>query len=123
PHCGQKTRLTLEAPPATTDHPSAADLVNAFGGPVRRTPVSFFYQLGLVLVTVVMMILPVIYLAMVAAAGYGVYLFATHYTTLLTYHGGGRLYFFQLLLYITPLFVGVVLVFFMVKPLFARRAP
>jgi Zn-dependent protease with chaperone function len=32
-------------------------------------------------------------------------------------------YLAKLLLYVTPLFVGIVLVFFMIKPLFARRAP
>jgi hypothetical protein len=36
--------------------------------------------------------------------------------------GGARVFLFKLLLYCGPLFAGVVLVFFMVKPFFARRA-
>ena len=126
PHCGQKTVLDLESPP--TPDPalglSAADLINAFGGPVPRTPVSFFYRIGLMLVAVMMVILPLIYLAMIGAAAYGVYYYATHFTFMLSStRGGGRLYILKLLAYLTPLFVGLVLVFFMVKPLFARRAP
>ena len=55
PHCGQPTVLKLEAPPAAEgDRPSAAELVGAFGGPVARGRVSPFYQIGLVLVTVMM---------------------------------------------------------------------
>src|SRR2546427_3556561 len=50
PHCGQQTQLTLEAPPARSDKPSAAELLAAFTGPVARTPASVFYQMGLVLV-------------------------------------------------------------------------
>ena len=126
PHCQQPIQLTLAAPTPEqpSGAPSAADLVAAFGGPVANTPVSFFYQLGLVLVSVLMIVLPLVYLAMIAAAGYGVYLYATHFTFLVTsIEGGGRLYVVKLLAYITPLFVGAVLVFFMVKPLFARRAP
>lgn len=53
PHCGKPTELNLLAPPAAKgDKLSAADLVTAFGGPVPRTRVSLFYQMGLVLVTV-----------------------------------------------------------------------
>ena len=123
PHCNQKTQLTLEAPPAS-DKPSAAEILAAFNGTVPRTPVSFFYQLGLLLVTGVMLILPVIYVAMIAAAGWGVWLYATHFWWMLTsMHGGGRLYLLKILAYFGPLFIGLILVFFMVKPLFARRAP
>jgi len=37
--------------------------------------------------------------------------------------GGGRLYLLKAIAYVAPLFIGLVLVFFMIKPLFARRAP
>jgi Zn-dependent protease with chaperone function len=98
-------------------------LVAAFGGPVARTRVSPFYQMGLVLVTVMMILLPLVYLALIAATTYGVYAFATHFSFLLqSMRGGARLYLVKLVLYFTPLFSGAVLVFFMVKPLFARRA-
>jgi Zn-dependent protease with chaperone function len=125
PHCGQPTVLSLQAPPAAEgDKPSAADLVAAFGGPVPRTRVSPLYQIGLVLVTVMMILLPLAYLAIIAATAYGSYYYATHFSFLLhSTRGGGRIYLGRLVLYFAPLFGGAVLLFFMVKPLFARRAP
>jgi hypothetical protein len=84
PHCGQPTVLSLQAPPAAEgERLSAAELVAAFGGPVARTRVSPFYQMGLVLVTVMMILLPLVYLALIAATIYGVYAFATHFSFLL----------------------------------------
>src|ERR1043166_4319370 len=124
PHCAQPTVLTLIAPDPvpSAGRPSAPEILAAFRGPVRRTRVSFLYQLGLMLVSVMMVLLPLVYLAMIAAAGWGVYLYATHFTFLLSSaRGGGRLYLLKLLVYLTPLFIGCVLVFFMIKPLFARR--
>src|SRR5689334_19142514 len=71
PHCGKQTRLTLEAPPPeVASGLTAAEIINSFSGPVRRTRVSFFYQVGLVFVTIMMVILPLVYVAMVAAAVY-----------------------------------------------------
>ena len=124
PHCGQQTQLTLEAPAPRSDKPSAAELLAAFTGPVQRAPVSILYQMGLMLVTTMMLVLPVLYVALVVAAGWGVYLYATHFWFLLTStSGGGRLYLVKLALYFGPLFAGAVVVLFMIKPLFARRGP
>ena len=66
PHCGQKTLLNLEAAESATasDKPSASELLKACGPPVARTSVSLLYQLGLVLVTGLMVLLPLIYLAL-----------------------------------------------------------
>lgn len=125
PNCGQPTELVLTARPAdTADRPTAAEVVAAFGGPIPRTGVSFFYRAGLVLVTVMMILLPICYLALIATAAWGVYYYATHFSFLVSsMHYGFRLYTLKLVAYVTPLFAGAILVFFMVKPLFARRAP
>ncbi len=122
PHCAQPTVLTFVAPEpvSSADKPAAAEILAAFSAPVARTRVSFFYQLGLMLVSVMMVLLPLVYLAMIVAAGWGVYYYATHFTFLL-HSARGRAWFVMLLAYLTPLFVGCVLVFFMIKPLFARR--
>jgi Zn-dependent protease with chaperone function len=124
PSCKQSTTLSLDAPPAAANSkPSSPEILNAFQGGVARTPVSIFYQLGLVLVTVVMVVLPLIYLAMILAAGWGVYYYAIHAKFLLaSTTGGGRVYLLKLFAYLTPLFIGCILVLFMVKPLFARRS-
>src|SRR5436305_823596 len=59
PHCGEPTELSLEAPirSAASDKPSAVELLAGFTGTVPRTRVSLFYQIGLMLVTVMMLLL------------------------------------------------------------------
>ncbi len=139
PQCGQQTVLsaaslnqekTTEEPVLSRDDFAAPEssgglrpgsLHEAFLGPVSRTPVSLFYKLGLLIVAMAMVTLPLIYLGLVAAAGWSVYWWATHFTFLLHSSRSGRAVIFLFLAYATPLFVGSVLVFFMVKPLFARR--
>jgi Zn-dependent protease with chaperone function len=121
PHCGQQTQLTLQAPPQS-ERPSAAELLAGFTGTIRRPRVSFFYQIGLILVTLVMLILPVIYVGIIIAAAWGIYLFAAHFGILLSGLRGPRIWLLKTVLYIVSSLVGVVFIFFMVKPLFARRA-
>jgi hypothetical protein len=114
PHCGQSTELTLEAPPQAPDRIPVGELLGAFSGTIQRPRVSVFYQLGMVLVPAMMVLMPLIYLAMIAAAAWGTYWYARHCTFLLRWHGGiGRLYLVQMALYIAPLFTGAVLVLFM----------
>lgn len=122
PQCGQQTRLNHPAPDEGTAAPAlTVESINAsFTSTVARTPVSLLYRLGLIVVAFAMVMLPLIYLAMIGAAGWLVYYWATHFTFLLSM-GRGRSWIVMLLAYLTPLFAGVVLVFFMVKPLFARR--
>src|SRR5690349_8966576 len=72
PQCGQQTQLV---PPPGADVPPVAPALSietidaAFAGVVPPTPVSFFYRLGLLVVTVTMVVLPLIYIAMIGAAG------------------------------------------------------
>lgn len=87
--------------------------------------VSIFYTFGLLLVAIAMIALPVIYLALVGCAGYGVYHHAVHhYSPIMEWGGtsGGRAMIVKFLVYVTPLIIGGVIVFFMIKPIFARRA-
>jgi len=124
PHCRQATLLSLNAPPVGRpgEKPAAAEILGAFQGGIRPARISLLYQAGLLLVALTMVLLPLVYLAMVMAAGWGVYYFAVHCRFLVTsMQGGPRLYLLKLLVYGGTLFVGAVLVFFMVKPLFARR--
>jgi hypothetical protein len=88
PHCGRPTELNLLAlPAAESTRPSAADLVAAFGGPVARTRVSPFYQTGLVLVTLMMILLPLACLALFAAAGQAAWVLFTVFSMSATSHG------------------------------------
>ncbi|MDB6024340.1 MAG: hypothetical protein JWM68_563 [Verrucomicrobiales bacterium] len=123
PHCSAKTLLMhLEPIDSSPEKVSAVGVLNSFLGGVAKTKPSFLYQFGLVLVSIVMILLPLIYVGLVCLAGWGVYLYATHFTFLLkSATGGVRVYIFKLMIYIAPLFVGTILLFFLVKPLFARR--
>ena len=123
PNCTQPTELSL--PPEELEPASeltAPELLALFTGPVPRTPLSFFYRVGLVIVAVMTLLMPLIYLALIGLAGWGVFLWATKATVLFSSSGGrGRIMLLKIALYIAPLFAGIILVFFMVKPLFARR--
>jgi len=81
----------------------------------RRLP--FHYHLGLVLVAGAMLLLPLVYLMLIALVAYGVYWHTTENYGILS--GGGLR--FKAVLYIGPMFVGAILVLFMAKPLLARR--
>jgi len=125
PGCGQPTELSLEAPVAASSPdkrpPSSSWLPLLVQSRPRRC--LFFYQIGLVFRDHHDDFIARAYLAMVVAAVWGVYYFATHFAFLLgAGRGGARLYLIKLMLYFGPLFIGLVLVFFMIKPLFARRA-
>lgn len=82
--------------------------------PVRVTPT---YQLGLVVVAAAMVLLPVIYVALIVALGYGVWYHAVHSPALLFGSGGG---FWRVVVYVAPIFAGATGILFMIKPIFAR---
>lgn len=86
-------------------------------GQARRP--SLVYQLGLVLVAGAMLVLPLIYLGLTISVGWAVYHYATNeFPAILATRGGGIA---KLALAVTPLVVGVIVVIFLVKPIFARR--
>lgn len=99
-----------------------AELSAAFAGPLERVRVPIAYRFGIVLVAAVMVVLPLIYLGLIAAVSYGVYYHAINHTGLLSVGGGSRVRSIMLLVYAAPLFIGPVMILFMVKPLFARPA-
>ena len=82
------------------------------------------YQFGLAVVAVAMVVLPILYAALTAAAAWGVYVFATEYFPAIWAWPIG-LNKISLLLKVlcsfTPLLVGGAIALFMVKPLFAGR--
>lgn len=83
------------------------------------------YLLALFAVALLMVLLPLVYLALIAAVGYATYWHATENVTIFESSRGARTNaragFGVLLVYLTPIVVGGVLVVFMIKPLFAPR--
>jgi hypothetical protein len=99
-------------------------ILSGFEGPIAPPKTSFFYHCGLVLVAMTMVLLLLLYVAIVAAAAYAVYHHAVYdWKPIMGFGdiGGGRIMILKFLVYITPLLAGIVVVFFMFKPIFARR--
>lgn len=101
--------------PLQVSAPSAA--FNLDGNiPPRRIPAAYRLTLGLSAFALVL--LPLAYVGLIVVAGWGAWLYAIHAKVLLFGEGGG---FFRIILYGGPLVAAVILIIFMVKPLFARR--
>ncbi|HVR37322.1 MAG TPA: M48 family metalloprotease [Methylomirabilota bacterium] len=76
------------------------------------------------LVALAMVLLPLIYLKLLFGAAWGVYYHAVYHWDPIMNWGGLRtpwMVLLQTTIYLTPLLAGVVVVFFLFKPLFARR--
>lgn len=86
PSCGVKVLLQEELPTASKppEEITAADLRSALTGRVPRRRISIFYQVGLLLVALFMVLLPLVYLAVATLAGSGVYWYAVHGWVLFT---------------------------------------
>jgi Zn-dependent protease with chaperone function len=113
----------LESSAARSPDSGAADLpkkiLRGLSATIEPVRVSFLYRVGLLLAVVAMLVLPLIYIGLVALVGYAVYYHATENVTIFEGRGNAK---GKFLVYVAPLVVGIVLLIFMLKPLFARRA-
>jgi Zn-dependent protease with chaperone function len=91
----------------------------AFSDTIAPTAISGSYRLGLLLVTIAMILVPMLYLLLIAAVAWFLLWHLTTNTWILAGSGGAQ---WRFLAYLTPGVVGATLLFFMVKPIFARRA-
>ncbi len=106
----------------STGSPDPAQWVDrAFRGEIKPVRRSIMYRVGILLVTAVMIVLPLIYVALIGLTGYAVYYHAVNHTGMLAF-GSGRAKIMVFLVYVSPLVIGAILVLFMIKPLFARPA-
>jgi Zn-dependent protease with chaperone function len=115
-----KKAAEKEPAPGPPDDRTEAELLqavrDAFHGEAPRGPTAFRYRLGIGFVLVAMLLLPIVYLLLIGGIGYFVYWYATHS---LAFFGSLHNVWVLLLGYVTPLVAGVILLFFMIKPLFA----
>lgn len=97
-------------------------ILSGFQGQIARPKTSIFYHAGLLLVAGTMLLLPLVYVAMVGLVAYAVYFHAVYdWRPIMGFGSGGSGMLVKLIFYFTPLFAGVVVVFFMFKPLLAGR--
>ncbi len=83
--------------------------------PITRSTMSMGYRLGLAVVSVMMVLLPAIYLVLCAAVAYGLWTYAIDFPFLMEYRQIG------IIAYFGPLIAGCIGLAFMIKPLFASR--
>lgn len=94
-------------------------LLKSFYGTLTPVETEVTYKLALFCAAVTMLLLPLLYLSLIGLTSYAVYWHAVENLILFQKISSKRMAAF---LYVAPLFVGVVLVFFLVKPLLAPRA-
>jgi Zn-dependent protease with chaperone function len=82
--------------------------------PIARSPMSMGYRLGLAVVSLMMVLLPAVYVGLCFGMGFGIYTYATDSTFLLGLKQVG------IIAYFAPLIAGCIGLIFMVKPLFTR---
>jgi len=95
-----------------------ADIDKAFTGTIPKVDLPATYKAGVVAVGITMVLLPLIYVGLIAILGYGVLSHVMANTGWMQSLG----YKFGVVAYITPIIVGATIILFMVKPLFARPA-
>lgn len=91
-------------------------LMVAFEDRIEKPGISLGYKIGLFISAFFMLLLPLLYVGLVAAVGLGVVWHAVANTHFMA----SKLAF---VFYIGPLIVGAILVFFMIKPLLVSRRP
>lgn len=104
--------------PAVQDSATLAALA-AWRGKIEPVHTSIGYRLAVLAVMLVVVALPVLYVALIAAVGWGVYWHAVNDVFWLQY-GRGRGKVLMLVGYLAPIVAGAILVLFMFKPLFSR---
>ena len=105
-----------EAPPERDARALMREILAAFQGEFPRVRPTLLYRFGVIIVAGTMLLLPAVYVALVGLAAYGVYYHAVYNIWILR----SGLRWFALLLYLVPLFAGLILLPFLIKPLFAR---
>lgn len=101
--------------------PSADEILGCLQGEIEPVRTTTAYKLALCACSVVMVLLPLLYLALVAGLVYGLYLHATYDAWILTERGAASHQMrVRALAYFAPLIVGGFLLIFLLKPLSAR---
>ena len=123
------TAATLSAPPEDFETLRQKVFASFTSPAIQPVPVVASYRIGIALTSLLMIMLPLIYLAMIFAVGWLVYYHAANHSGMISSasqstsgRNSGRAAIFALLAYLTPMIAGVVLILFMLKPLFSKPA-
>lgn len=89
------------------------DILTAFTGKIDPVPTTPMYHLSMLLGTVIMLLMPFLYVALICGVIFGLYFHATESIVIFKKTRG----YAALLIYLTPLAVGGALTLFMLRPL------
>lgn len=103
-------------PPETTPEPTP-DHPWTISGHIAPAPIGPLYKLGTTLTALAMVLLPLVYLGLIGGVAWAIYAQVTSEPELLT---GSRHSRDDSWSFLTPI-IGVIVIVFMIKPLFARR--
>jgi Zn-dependent protease with chaperone function len=109
----------MSAPSASIGS-SVISPLDSFTADIHPPKLSPLYTVGLAVVAFAMVLLPAIYIALIVLTGWGVLYYLTHGGWIMSGGSGGGIG--RLIIYLGPPVAGGILVFFMLKPLFAKRA-
>lgn len=103
---------------------AASSPLEAFRGRIEPTKVPFYYRIALGIVALAMIVLPIIYIALIIAAGWAVWWHLKNDLGVFS-HVRGRGAILALVVYLGPAVAGAIFVLFLIKPLFSRgpKAP
>lgn len=90
------------------------DIMNSFAGKIEPVATTPMYHVSMLLGTIIILLLPLLYLCMIAIVMYGLFYHATESIVIFKKTRG----YVALLIYLTPLAVGSALTVFMLRPLF-----
>ncbi|MFI5457986.1 MAG: MJ0042-type zinc finger domain-containing protein [Isosphaerales bacterium] len=121
PGLGASARGVMEAAAATRKTLTPAQVLSAFGGKIEPIRPSALYRTWVAIVAMVMVMLPLVYIAIIGLVVAGLCYHAVHHFTVFHTLGGGSAQ-VAAVIYLVPLFAGATVVIFMLKPLFARPA-
>ncbi len=110
----------MTAPSQGVAAPESISPLEAFTGPITRTKTGLLYRVGLAIIAFAMVLLPLIYIALIALTIWAVVLHLKNDTWILE-GTSGRGFVLRLIAYLGPAVMGGILVFFMVKPFFAAK--
>lgn len=110
---------SLNDPNLPAEYRRNFDLLKKLDEPIPNTQVTVSYRLGIVVVSVLMVLLPLLYLAIIGLVAYGIYYHAIYHVGMIG-AARGRGVIFMALAYATPIIAGLTVVLFMLKPLFAK---
>jgi hypothetical protein len=98
-------------------------ILDALQGQITPVKTTGVYRMAMMFVALVMLLLPMVYLGLIFGVANLMYYHATNHTGIMAAKSGnGRDKAMLVVVYLLPLLAGVVLIAFMVKPLFARKA-